>query len=282
MFFEHLPQAGFICAHRGARSIAPENTLLAMRKALEYGAHCWETDVRVSREGELIIVHDPTLQRTTDASCQEKYRNRNPWKTEDFTVTELQDLDAGSWFLTADPFQTVASGVLTAADKRAIKGQKIPLLREVLAFAKTHHFPVNLEIKPLAGAPGDVLVVDLIIDLLRQTATTDLVLLSSFTHEYLLRARALHPTIALAVLAEKQHPVELLNHLHALSAAAYHPDKDLCSPELIKELQDAGFRVNCWTVNDPARARDMLESGMGVITDWPQLLTDKTRPGKTE
>ena len=273
LFFDNLPKGGFICAHRGARSIAPENTILAMRRAKECGAHCWETDVRLSRDDELIIFHDPTLERTTDVASHKKYRSQKPWRTDQFTVAELLELDAGSWFLADDPFGTVASGEVTMEERAVIREQKIPLLREVLEFTKKHHFPVNLEIKDLETPPGDVAIVDQVIAMLRQTATMDLVLISSFRHEYLLQARALHPTIALAVLAKKQHPPDLNNYLDKLSATAYHPDKALCDPNLINDLQQAGFRINCWLVNDIGQARELLQAGVGVITCWPQRLT---------
>ena len=273
MFFDNLPKGGFVCAHRGARSIAPENTMLAMHRAKEWGAHCWETDLRLSRDGELIIFHDPTLERTTDVASRKKFQHRKPWRTDHFTAAELQELDAGSWFLTDDPFATVASGEVPAEEKAAIREQKIPLLREILEFTGAHHFPVNLEIKSLDTLPGDVAIVDQIMAMLLQTATTDFVLLSSYRHEYLLRARALHPTIALAVLAKGQHPANLNNYLEELWPSAYHPEKALCTPGLITELQQAGFRINSWAVNDITMAKEMLQAQMGVITDWPQRIT---------
>lgn len=247
--------------------------MLAMHRAKECGAHCWETDIRLSKDGELVIFHDPTLERTTDVASRTKFQSRKPWRTDLFTAAELQELDAGSWFLTDDPFGTVASGEVTTEERAAIRGQKIPLLRDILEFTRTHHFPVNLEIKSLDTPPVDIAIVDQIIAMLRQTATTDLVLLSSFRHEYLLRARALHPTIALAVLAKGQHPADLNNYLDELSPSAYHPEKALCTPRLINELLQAGFRINSWLVNDIARAKELLQAGMGVITDWPQRLT---------
>ena len=97
MFFDHLPQQGFICGHRGARSIAPENTLLAMVKARECGAHCWETDVRMSRDGELIVFHDDTLERTTDIATYAAFQDRVDLHVDRFTLGELRQLDAGSW-----------------------------------------------------------------------------------------------------------------------------------------------------------------------------------------
>ncbi len=205
--------------------------------------------------------------------AEKKFQHRKPWRTDHFTAAELQELDAGSWFLTDDPFGTVASGEVTIQQRVAIRGQKIPLLQEVLEFTRTHYFPVNLEIKPLDTPLGDVAMVDRVMAIIHQTGTTDLVLLFSFRHEYLLQARGLDPTIALAVLAEEPHPVDLTKHLDTLSAAAYHPDKALCTPKLINELQQAGFRINSWIVNDIVQAKEMLQTGMGVITDWPQRLT---------
>lgn len=269
MFFDHLPQKGFVCAHRGARSIAPENTFLALKKAKACGAHCWETDVRMSQDGELIIFHDETLGRTTNVASRQVFQNRQPWQADQFTLKELRELDAGSWFLRDDPFDTVANGEVKPEEER-IKGQKIPLLREILDYTKEHCFPVNLEIKDLKTPPRDVTVVDRIMEMLQETETLDLVLLSSFRHEYLYRARTLCQKIDIGVLAEHEHPANLIPYLNTLSATAYHPEESLCDLNLITRLHQAGFRVNTWTINDRTRAEAMLRAGAGVITDWPQ------------
>ncbi len=271
MFFDHLPQQGFICGHRGARSIAPENTLLAMVKARECGAHCWETDVRMSRDGELIVFHDDTLERTTDIATYAAFQDRVDLHVDRFTLGELRQLDAGSWFLAADPFGTVASGEVESGEEKLIRGQKIPLLREVLDFSREHAFPVNIEIKDLKTVPGDSLIVDKIIEMLRETDTIDLVLLSSFRHEYLHQVRALNKDIAIAVLTRKHHPSDIINYLHGFSASAYHPNViDISDEKFISRIQRGGFRVNSWTVNDMEQAPKLLRMGVGVITDWPQ------------
>ncbi len=272
MFFDHVPQKRLVCAHRGARSIAPENTLLAMKKARECGASCWETDVRISKDGELVIFHDDTLERTTDIATHKAFRNLTNWHVDQFSVDELRQLDASSWFLTDDPFGTVANGEIKAKESEAIQGQQIPLLREVLDFTKTHSFPVNVEIKDLQTPSGDVLIVDKIIDMLLETETMDLVLLSSFRHEYLHRAKELSPELAIAVLARKEHPSNLVRYLNSFPANAYHPDIDICDEELVAKLLHAGFRVNSWTVNDVGQVQEIHRLGAGVISDWPQLL----------
>ena len=82
-----------IAAHRGARSLAPENTLAAARLALAAGARMWEIDVRMSGDGEVVLLHDPDLKRTSDA--QSKFPGRSPWLVDDFTLDELKSLDFG-------------------------------------------------------------------------------------------------------------------------------------------------------------------------------------------
>ncbi len=267
-FFDHVPRTGLICAHRGARSIAPENTMLALKTARNCGAHCWETDVRQARGGELIIFHDDTLERCTDICARPGAAALKPWKVESCNLEELRRLDAGGWFLENDPYGTVAEGVAVAGSD----GQQIPLLCEVLEFTAKHRFPVNLEIKDLHGPEGDDGVVDAVLTMIQETCTMDLVLLSSFRHEYLHRARNLSQDIAIAVLAVGQHPPDLINYLKSFAAAAYHPDQELCDDVLMTALGGAGFRVNSWTVNDMTRAQQMLSAGIGVITDWPQRL----------
>lgn len=244
-----------------------------MARAKECGAHCLETDVGMSKDGKLIIFHDTTLARTTNIAEHENFQDLRPWRTEWFTAAELKGLDCGSWFLRDDPFGTVHSGEVKAAEYEAIRKQKIPLLTDLLEFAEKNDFPVNLEIKDLGTPAGDTEIVDRVLDTLAKTKTTELVLLSSFREEYLHRVRALNTTIPLAVLAEKQHPPDLLHYLGRFSAAAYHPNEKICSKNLIHNLQQAGYRIDCWTVNNIDRAKELYRSGVGVITDWPQKVS---------
>ncbi|MCK5070372.1 MAG: hypothetical protein KAR01_07510 [Desulfocapsa sp.] len=272
MFFDHLTQQNIICAHRGARSIAPENTFLAMKTARECGSHCWETDVRLSKDGELIIFHDNTLSRTTDIATNSFFTDRTTLPIDQFTFEELLHLDAGSWFLETDPFKTVQNSKLSNNDISVIKEQKIPLLREVLNYSKKHSFPVNIEIKDIGTPSGDVLIVEQILEMLNKTQTVDLALISSFRHEYLQRARELNEDLSLAALVKGKHPENLVKYLTDLSVTAYHPEEILCNADLVNQLKKAGIRVNTWTVNDMEMAKEILDYGAGVITDWPQLL----------
>jgi glycerophosphoryl diester phosphodiesterase len=97
-----------------------------MRKAKECGAHSWETDVRMSKDGELIIFHYPTLESTTDISTCKAFKDRTLWLVNQFTAAELRELYAGSWFLTDDPFGTIASGEVSPQDQKKIAVRKSP------------------------------------------------------------------------------------------------------------------------------------------------------------
>ncbi len=272
-FFDRFPATGYICAHRGACSIAPENTLLALEKARLCGADLWEADVQVTADGELVLFHDHTLERTTDVLSQPVYSSRSPWNLADFSLVELQQLDAGSWFLKTDPFGTIAAGDVTRDDFSAIEAQQIPLLGEVLNACRKHDFPVNLEIKDQAGTVADGIIVGKILSLLKETRTEHLALLSSFNHDYLRQVKQLNPEIATAALVDKKHPENLLDYLRDLGVDAYHPDHLITDAELIKQLTVAGMRVNLWTVNGVERAQYFSAAGATLIcTDWPQRL----------
>ncbi|MCP4367686.1 MAG: glycerophosphodiester phosphodiesterase, partial [Deltaproteobacteria bacterium] len=92
-------------AHRGARSIAPENTLEAAQKAYDLGAHMWETDIQITKDEKLVLFHDNSLARTTDA--ESRFPDRHPCMFTSFTLDEIRSLDAGSWFVKADPHQQI-------------------------------------------------------------------------------------------------------------------------------------------------------------------------------
>ena len=273
MFFDLLPPARVVCAHRGARSLAPENTLLALEKAVACGADCWETDVQQSADGELVIFHDDTLERTSDVAQRDMFATRRPWPVDAFTLAELRSLDAGSWFLAADPFATIAAGEVPEADFPAIAAQRIPTLREALLATRARRFPMNLEIKDQPGKSGVLTIVTKVLDLLRETGAEELVLLSSFNHAYLAEARRLNPVLPTAALVEEAHPDELVPYLRRLGVVAYHPDAKITDPDLVRAVVAAGFRVNLWTVNDMERALAFFAAGAtAVVTDFPQRL----------
>ncbi len=276
-FFDRFSNGGLVCAHRGARSIAPENTRLAMELAYRSGSDLWETDVQLSGDGELVLIHDDSVVRTTNFSHLAEFSGQSP-KVTDLTGDELNKLDAGSWFLAEDPFGTVAAGIVPETRFRQIRAQRIPRLEEILGFCRDHRFPLNLEIKDQSGTAADGQIVGKVLDCLKKAEMEGLALISSFNHDYLRQVKGINPAVALAALVEDEHPAAILDYLRQLDVDAYHPDCLITPPEQVKELVASGVRVNLWTVNDPALAQEYRAAGATFIcTDWPQKLVSASR-----
>lgn len=257
-------------AHRGARSLAPENTLAAARKAFEIGADMWEIDVAMTADGVPFIVHDDTLLRTSNA--QAVFPERKPHTNQLFTWDDVQRLDFGSWFVTTDPFKQIAAGNVSPAEQDGYRGEKAPSLRQALTFTKERDWRVNVEIKDLTGAPGDATVVEAVVALIDELAMADRVLISSFNHAYLARVKRTNPSLTTGALVERAvaDPAALLRRL---DAQAYNPKVGQITETEIGKLRDAGFDVYIWTVNDEATMQRLVAARVsGIFTDFPQLL----------
>ncbi|MCL4562901.1 MAG: glycerophosphodiester phosphodiesterase [Chloroflexi bacterium] len=255
-------------AHRGARSLAPENTLAAALKAYEAGADMWELDVAVTADGQLVILHDDTLLRTSDAA--QVFPLRAPWTASAFTLDELRQLDFGSWFNRTDPFKQIAAGAVSEQDQQSYVGAKIPTLREALEFTQDHHWRVNVEIKDASGTPGDAVVVQRTVSLIQELQMESSVMISSFNHAYLEQVRRLDPQMKTAALVDYSvpDPVALLEGLHA---QGFNPDVKTIDLNQVPQLLQAGYEVYVWTVNDPATIRRLAQAGVtGIFTDFPQ------------
>lgn len=284
-------------AHRGARAHAPENTLAAARRARIAGADMWELDTCLTKDNRLVVIHDDTLERTTDVAKRPEFANRAPWPVNAFTLKEIRTLDAGSWFGEKDPFGTVRSGEVNAATLASYRGEKIPTMEEALRLTKELGWRVNVEIKSHAGHPGHAIVTREVTSLIKKLRMEDAVIISSFQHAYLREAATLLPSVALGALVEKPAPGEdpnagrkagtaiveslTVNEAAAMcrnaEAAFFHPDKAFLDAAFVASMQGAGFPVNAWTVNAPEDLRLMLEYGVhGIITDFPARLKEMT------
>ncbi len=255
-------------AHRGARSLAPENTLAAALKAYQVGADMWELDVAVTADEQLVVLHDDTLERTSNAA--QVYPDRRPWAVSAFTLDELHRLDFGSWFNQTDPFKQIAAGAVSEQDRQSYVGEKIPTLREALTFTRDHHWKVNVEIKDASGLPGDAFVVQKTVSLIQELQMEDNVIVSSFNHAYLGQVRQLDPKMKTAVLVSgrESDPAALLARY---DAQGFNPNVKNTSPKQIAELAQAGGEAYVWTVNDASDIRDLAQAGAtGIITDFPQ------------
>lgn len=254
-------------AHRGASSLAPENTLAAAGRALKVGADLWELDVSVTADGELVVLHDDSLARTTNAPAL--YPQRNPWLISAFTLAEIQTLDAGSWFVEADPFGTIASGAVSPIEQAAYHGEPIPTLAEALRFTREHNWQVNVEIKALIPPLENFPVVQRVVALIESFDLVEQVLLSSFEHSYMQQAKRLNPDIAVAALIDEGEswPVDLRQY------EAIHPYAGSVEPAQVQAARRIGRAVNPWTANDPLEMQRLVKAGVtGIFTDFPQRL----------
>lgn len=259
-------------AHRGARSLAPENTLAAARKALEQGAYMWELDVAVTSDNELVILHDDTLDRT--CNVLQLFPGKFPWRVWEFTLAEIQTLDCGSWFNETDPFDQIKAGVVSQDDMESYVGEPMPTLRQALKFTHDNNWRVNVELK---DQPTDELGQTLIeksVNLISELGMDkgEQVVVSSFNHEYLKILRSLNPNIPIQALTDKEIN-NLSEYLAELGTNTCNPKVGVWSPEELGDLGRRGIQFNVWVVNDEALMRQLIDANVhGIFTDFPQIL----------
>ncbi len=256
-------------AHMGGSSLGPENTLAAAGRGLEAGADWWETDVSITRDGELILFHDASLARTTNAPAQ--FPNRAPWTVSDFSLAEIRSLDAGSWFVESDPFGQIEAGAITAAQQRAYRGQKVPTLREGLIFTQAQGWRINLELKHLPPPPKHFPLIERVLALLDETKIDpQQVAISSFNHDWLHQILAQRPAIEVqALIGYSTDPLDW----GQLEFKTYNARYTLVDEDLIQTLREKGIAVNLWTLIEEKDMRRFIITGVaGLITDFPQTL----------
>ncbi len=259
-----------IIAHRGARSLAPENTLAAARKALAVGADMWECDVHTTADGVVVLMHDATLERTTDAARAAP--ERAPWRLADWTLADVERLDAGSWFLEQDPYHTLADGEVSAEEAQTYVHEHVPTLQEALAFTKAHHWRLMLEIKDETDLPGDRTIVEQVVDAVVAVDLLDQVVIASFNPRYLERARR-HEDRVTTMLLAREAPPDPVRAVQGVGAQVYGPALAVVTEEAVAAVREAGMATFVWTVNEVADMRRLIRWGVqGIITDYPQRL----------
>jgi len=279
-----MPQI-YNIAHRGARSLAPENTMPAFIKAWQVGAHGVETDVSVCSDGTLVLLHDDTLTRTSNVNQIFAARKKHSVST--FHYKELQMLDAGSWFVDTDPFKTINNGSVSAEEAQALRGSRIPLLEELLSFVQEKSWFVNIEIKPLPQAARSFPVVENVLSIIEKSKLNPHYFsISSFHHPFLETVKKLRPDVEINALIgggafrnQQWGDYEF---------AIYNANVRKTNSQQIANAQQHGCHVNLYTVNDLEEMRYFLSLGVEkIITDYPQLLstlditnTEMNAPGR--
>ncbi|MCT7316620.1 glycerophosphodiester phosphodiesterase [Ralstonia sp. CHL-2022] len=227
-------------AHRGAGKLAPENTLGAFRHGASFGYRMFEFDVKLSGDGASVLLHDATLDRTTNGAG----------RLDALTLGQIAQLDAGSWH------------------SAAYAGEPVPTLAAIARYLRANNFLANIEIKPVPGAEWRTGAA-VALDARALWAGADVPpLLSSFSEDALAAAREAVPELPRALLLDKL-PADWLDRLRALDCVALDANHRELTPEIIDAAHAAGFRVCCYTVNDLDRAQLLWSAGLdGLITDW--------------
>ena len=228
-------------AHRGASALAPENTMAAFEKAVELGADAIELDLHISRDGELVVIHDDTLDRTTDGQGPVHARS----------LQELKQLEAGRWF------------------GERFADQRLPTLAEVLdRFAGK----VLLALEVKGGSAFFCGIEERVVSVLHEHQVIERVAVASFDHHALLRLKALEPSLRTAALLVGR-PVSIPVIAAACKADAMAMEFCLITKTEVDACRAAGLQCVVWVVNEPARMRSFIDLGVdGIITDRPDLL----------
>lgn len=263
-------------AHRGASSIAPENTIAAAEKAFQVGADLWELDVQITKDKELILMHDKTLKRTTNV--EEIFPDRETYSVDEFTLEEIKMLDAGSWFIRTDPFDEIDAGNVSLQDQQHYQGVPVPTLYEALNFTKKHNWEVIVEIKPITGPYVLVnklseMIVEKIVDLVAAMNMEEDVIIASFDHALIKKVKAIKPSIRGAILVNSPL-LDPLNRLRKTGADIYAVSSRIFQSEKAEKIQETGYDVFVWTVDSRSKLLSLLNSSgvSGIITNYPQFL----------
>lgn len=255
-FTRPLPR---LFGHRGAAGIAPENTMASFRRAFEDGADYFELDVHATRDGVVVVIHDPTLERTTNGAGAVR----------DLTFAELERFDAGFRFVHGGSYAFRGQGV------------RVPALEELLE--EFPEVPLNIEIKQ-AEPPIEPAVVSL----LERKGALDRVVLAAEDDRIIRRIRAHAPGSATS--ASYGEVRDFFERCFADRFEGYVPEAralqipdrfggiDLVSPETLAAARRFGLEVHVWTVNEESEIERLLRLGVdGVMSDFPSRLVAVAR-----
>ncbi|MGY4975748.1 glycerophosphodiester phosphodiesterase [Streptomyces sp. 900105755] len=247
-----------VLAHRGASAYAPENTLASIDKAAALGFTWVENDVQRTKDGRLVVIHDDSLRRTTDAA--KVFPGRAPWKVKDFTAAEVARLDAGSWF------------------SPSYRGTRVPTLAQYMRRVEHNHEKLLLEIKNPELYPG---IEQQVLQLLGSEGWLDRrhldrLVVQSFSADSLRTVHALRPAVttgylgtpAVGSLRRYAGFVDLINPSVNSVSAGY-----VRNVHALKGPHGRPLRVFTWTVDDAVTAWKAVGYGVdGIITNKPDVV----------
>ena len=246
-----------VFAHRSGRGLYPENTILAFEKAREMGVDVLEIDVHPTKDGRIVVIHDDTVDRTTNGKG----------RVMELTYKEIEELDAAYNFSKDNGKTFPFRG----------KGIKIPLLSEVLE--KFNNMRISIEIKETDGNTEEK-----VLELVKKYGMEDKVIIASEDYEILKRVRELDPKIATS-MSEKEIRNFYTAFVTFIPLNLYKPKGDalmippkaegitLAKKSFINAAHNKGLRIIIWTINNEEEMRNLIKLGVdGIITDYPDKL----------
>ena len=225
-----------IIAHRGASSVAPENTLAAFQKAIDFGADYFELDVRASKDDSLMIFHDGSIDRTTNGTGS----------FHDFSYQQLRSYDAGSWFA------------------QEFSGEKIPTLRESLQLALDNDIKVCVEIKDYDKTPQ-------VIELIEEMNAEKSVIIFCFDFDALVVSKKMNPKIPVCYLKGEivEEDFQIIKSIGGEVAGSGSGGE----ADIIEKTHAEDLEFWRWTVNSVEDMKMLIDRGIdGIITNYPQEL----------
>ncbi len=226
------------CGHRGASGWAPENTLPAFTKAMEMGADYCELDVRLSKDGVVVLSHDDSLRRTAKVKGV----------VGDFTLAELKQMDLGAWF--APEF----------------KGVTMPTLQEVIHLVKGK-MKLNVEIKINKPEPE---LAQKVVDVIRSEGFTKECMITSFDSATVVKIMQLAPELPAGFIFNERNTVDVFAGPWPILSVKY----TLVNAEFVRKARQAGKQIHAWTVNDETTMRELIALQIdGIITNYPDKVT---------
>jgi glycerophosphoryl diester phosphodiesterase len=237
-----------IIAHRGYRAKYPENTLAAFSAAIDIGVKMIELDVMLTRDRKMVVIHDATLERTTDGHGQ----------VNSYTLQELKELDAGSWF------------------HPRFAGERLPALEQVLDLVSDRTL-LNIEIKSNAYEahhPPDAIETQ-VVELVRRKNALTSVLISSFEWKILENVASMEDAPAIALISKYPAEGDNVKLCIRLKAFSWHPNCRELQYDQVKIMREQGIRVFPYNVDSPGEYQRMIQMDVdGIITSDPRLLSD--------
>lgn len=229
-----------IFAHRGYSGKYPENTMIAFKKALECGVDGIELDVQLTKDGEVVIIHDETIDRTTTGKGF----------VVDYTYEELEKFDASFKF-------------------KDLGFNKIPTLREYFQLVKDYDIVTNVELK--TGINEYLGIEEKVWELIKEYNLEEKVIISSFNHFSVMRMKDIAPQLKYGFLSE-DWIIDAGKYTHSHGVQCYHPRFNNLVPDVIKELKKYNLEINTWTVNLEEDMRYLYSNNIDVIiTNYPEL-----------